>query len=311
MADTTFTNAPRTRTLSAEPRRGTGISWARVLMYTLLTAFAIVALIPFFWMISSSLMTLGETINRQWVPEIPQWQNYNEAWESAKFSKYFLNSVIITLTTIAGLLTTSILAAYAFARINFFGRNIIFTLLLLTLMIPDEVTMIPRFLTVTGQIFPLPQVGRDDALISFGGSWMNTLAALTIPFTANAFSIFLLRQFFAQIPNDLWDACRIDGGGHLRFLLQVVLPISRPAILTVTLLTFIAAWNAFLWPLLVTTREDWRPLVVGLYNFTQEAGTQTHLLMAASFITIIPVLILYFVTQKTFTEGIATSGLKG
>jgi len=280
-------------------------------MYALLTTFAILAVFPFIWMLSSSLMTLGETINRRWLPDTPQWQNYAEAWEGAKFSEYFINSVIITLTTIVGLLTTSIFAAYAFARIKFFGRDVIFTLLLLTLMIPDEVTMVPRFLIVTGQIFPLPQIGQDDLLISFGGSWMNTLSALTVPFMANAFSVFLLRQFFAQIPNDLWDACRIDGGGHLLFLIRIVLPISRPAVLTVTLLTFIAAWNAFLWPLLVTTREDWRPLVVGLYNFTQEAGTQTHLLMAASFITIVPVLILYFLTQKTFTEGIATSGLKG
>lgn len=286
-------------------------SVGRALIYAVLTTAALVALIPFFWMISTSLMTLGETINRVWLPANPQFGNYAEAWEEAKFGKYFLNSVIITLTTIAGMLFTTVLSSYAFARINFFGRNAMFSLLLITLMIPESVTMIPNFLIVTGEVFPLPQIGVNGQLLSFGGSWINTLGALTVPFMASAFSIFLLRQFFIQIPNDLWDACQIDGGGHVRFLLQIVLPISRAPLLTVTLLTFIGAWNAFLWPLIVTTNENWRPLMVGLYNFTQEAGTQTHWLMAGSFITILPMLILYFMTQKTFTEGIATSGLKG
>lgn len=290
-------------------------SWRRLLnktlLYSILVVAAVVAMVPFLWMISSSLMTLGETINRQWLPTTPQWDNYTRAWRDAQFGDYFLNSVIITGVTIAGLLFTSIFAAYAFARVKFFGRGVMFTLILSTLMIPESVIMIPNFLTVTGRIIPLPQLHPELPFITFGGSWMNTLSALTVPFMANAFSIFLLRQFFAQIPDDLWDAARIDGSGHLRFLLQIVLPISKPAMLTVTLLTFIGAWNAFLWPLIVTTRETWRPLMVGLYNFVQEGGTQTHLMMAGSFITIIPTLILYFLTQKTFTEGIATTGLKG
>jgi ABC-type glycerol-3-phosphate transport system permease component len=283
----------------------------KTVLYTILIGASLIAIIPFLWMISTSLMTLGETINRQWLPATPQWDNYTRAWRDAQFGNYFMNSVIITAVTIAGLLFTSIFAAYAFARIKFFGRGLMFTLILSTLMIPESVVMIPNFLIVTGRILPLPQLHPEMPFISFGGSWMNTLAALSIPFMANAFSIFLLRQFFAQIPEDLWDAARIDGSGHLRFLLQIVLPISKSALLTVTLLTFIAAWNAFLWPLIVTTRDTWRPLMVGLYNFVQEGGTQTHLMMAGSFITIIPTLILYFLTQKTFTEGIATTGLKG
>jgi ABC-type glycerol-3-phosphate transport system permease component len=289
-------------------------SIGRVIIYAVLTTAAIVALIPFFWMISTSLMTLGETINRVWVPTQPQLANYGEAWEEAKFGKYFLNSVIITLTTIAGMLVTTVMAGYAFARVKFVGREFMFALLLITLMIPESVTMIPNFLIITGEVLPLPQIAVNESglpIFYFGGSWMNTLAALTVPFMASAFSIFMLRQFFMQIPNDLWDACRIDGGGHVRFLTQIVLPISKAPLLTVILLTFIGAWNDFLWPLIVTTNENWRPLMVGLYNFTQDAGTQTHLLMAGSFITILPMLILYFMTQKTFTEGIATSGLKG
>ena len=243
-------------------------------------------------------MTLGETLNRKLVPSTPQFGNYLEAWNRADFAHYFLNSVIITGVTLIGLLVTSTLAAYAFARIEFPGRNLIFTVLLASLMIPETVTFIPNFLLVRGDIIPW-------------GSWFNTLPALTVPFMGSAFSIFLLRQFFSRLPKELWDAAQLDGAGHLRFLITVVVPMSRPVLLTVTLFAFVTSWNSFLWPLLVTTDNTWRPLMVGLYNFQSEAGTQTHLLMAASVISIIPVLILYFFTQKQFTEGIATSGLKG
>jgi ABC-type glycerol-3-phosphate transport system permease component len=171
--------------------------------------------------------------------------------------------------------------------------------------------MIPNFLIVTANIFPLPNPTEAPPFITFQGTWMDSLQGLTVPFMASAFSIFLLRQFFAQIPDELWEAARIDGAGHVRFLVQICLPIARPAILTVTLLTFIGAWNSFLWPIIITREETWRPIVLGLYTFTQEAGTEINLLMAASFITIIPMLVLYFLTQKSFTEGIATTGLKG
>lgn len=272
----------------------------RLFIYLVLIAGAFLAIIPFFWMVSTSFMTLGETINRQWLPKALQFENYLEAWNEANFSKFFLNSVIISATTIAGLLTTSILAGYAFARIHFWGRDLIFALLLSTMMIPESVTMIPNFLMIRGNIIPLP-----------GGTWLNTLQALTVPFMANAFSIFLLRQFFMKIPDELWDAARIDGAGHLRFLVQIVLPISKAPIMTVLIFAFIGSWNAFLWPLLVTTKATWRPLMVGLWTFVSEAGPETHLLMAGAVITVIPILILYFLTQKQFTEGIATTGLKG
>ena len=274
--------------------------FSKFLLYFVLVVGGIIAIIPFFWMLSTSFMTLGETINRVWLPSQLQWANYIKAWQDAKFYEYFWNSVIITGLTCAGLLFTSILAAYAFARINFFGRDVIFALVLSTLMIPETVTLIPNYLMIRGAILPLP-----------GGSWMNTVWALTVPFMASAFSIFLLRQFFAQIPNELYDAARIDGAGHIRFLIQIVLPLSRAAIMTVLIFAFIGAWNAFVWPLLVTTTEAWRPLMVGLWNFVSEAGPETELLMAGSVITIIPILILYFIAQKQFTEGIATTGLKG
>ncbi len=276
------------------------INSSRLILYLILILGAIVAILPFFWMVSTSLMTLGETINRQWLPKVPQFENYSEAWTEANFAKYFMNSVIITFVTIAGLLTTSILSGYAFGRIKFFGKNVLFALLLATMMIPESVTMIPNFLMIRGDILPLP-----------GGSWLNTLQALTVPFIANAFSIFLLRQFFMRIPDELWDAARMDGAGHFRFLIQICLPISKAPVLTVMIFAFIGSWNAFLWPLLVTTKAVWRPIMVGLWTFVTEAGPETNLLMAGAVITIIPILILYFLTQKQFTEGIATTGLKG
>jgi ABC-type glycerol-3-phosphate transport system permease component len=282
--------------------QGFQIPWTKIAMYVILILGLVLAILPFFWMVSASLMTYGETATRQWLPKVPQFGNYAEAWNEANFSKYFWNSVVITSITLVGQLTTSILAGYSFARIRFFGRDAIFALMLSTIMIPAVVTMIPNFQLISGRIpfIPLP-----------GGSWLNTLQGITMPYMASVFSIFLLRQFFAQVPWELWDAARIDGSGHLRFLIQIVLPISKAPILTVLIFGFIASWNDFLWPLLVTTKDTWRPLMVGLWTLQSEAGPETQLIMAASVITIIPVLILYFLTQKQFTEGIATSGLKG
>lgn len=280
-------------------------SLSRLLLYLVLISGAVIAIIPFFWMVSTSLMTLGETINKVYIPKVPQIQNYVRAWQEARFDRYFLNSVIMTSTTLAGLLVTSILAAYAFAKIKFVGRELIFGLLLATMMIPESVTLIPNFLMVKGAIFPMPGPAE------WKGSWLNQLPSLTVPFMANAFSIFLLRQFFLKIPEEYWDAARLDGAGHLTYLTRVVLPMSKAPIMTVIIFSFIGSWNAFLWPLLVTTTDRWRPLMVGLYSFVSEAGAETHLLMAGAVITLIPVLILYFLTQKQFTEGIAASGIKG
>lgn len=269
-------------------------------IYFFLTIGALFALTPFLYMITTSLMTLGETINRQWLPASPQFDNYTQAWVQGGFDRYFVNSVLISALTIVGLVATSSLAAYAFARMRFPGRDALFVVLLATLMIPETVTFIPNFLIMRGSIVPLP-----------GGTWLDMLPALTVPFMANAFSIFLLRQFFARIPNELWDAAQLDGAGHLRFLMRIVMPLSRSAVLTVVLLTFVASWNSFLWPLLVTFTPRWRPLTVGLWSFISEAGPQTQLLMAGSVIAIVPVLIIYLLTQRQFTEGVATSGLKG
>lgn len=269
-----------------------------LVVHLLLGMGASISMVPFLTMLSGSLMTLGETYTRALFPAAPQWQNYVQAWNEAHFDRFFWNSTLIAMLVIVGVLVSCTLAGYAFARIRFPGRDLLFTALLATLMIPGTVTFIPSFLLIRGDVIAW-------------GSWVNTLPALTVPFMATAFIVFLFRQFFAQIPDELWDAARIDGAGHTRYLLQVVLPISWPVVMTATLLTYVNVWNEFLWPMLITTDRTWRPLSVGLYNFTQEAGAQTHLLMAGSVITVMPVLLLYLITQRFFTAGIVTSGLKG
>jgi len=227
--------------------------------------------------------------------------NYYQAWKTANFREYMWNSVRLTAISLVGMLVISTMAAYAFGRMQFPGRNFMFALLLSTMMIPETVVMIPNFLTITGNNPFLPFI-----------NWYDNWPALTIPFMAGFFNIFLLRQFFAQIPNELWDAARIDGAGHMRFLVQVVLPLSKAPIMTVFIFAFIGSWNALMWPLIATKAgSSWWPISVGLRNFVTEAGPETHLWMAAASLSMLPVLLLYFLAQKQFIEGIATTGLKG
>jgi len=269
------------------------------LTYLVLLIGAVIALVPFLYTLSVSLMNLTEATGGEFLPSTPQWGNYLEAWNDAQFSRYFMNSVKLTLITVAGEVVFCTLAAYAFARMSFPGKGFLFALLLSTLMLPDAITWVPNFITVSwlGRISPIP--------------WINNWPALTIPFMASAFGIFLLRQFFQQIPDELWDSAQIDGAGHLRYLVSVIIPLSRAPIMTLALFGFISSWNSLAWPILVTTTPDWRPISYGLLAFLDEAGSFFHLQMAGSMITIAPIVLIYFFTQKTFIEGIATTGLKG
>jgi ABC-type glycerol-3-phosphate transport system permease component len=266
-----------------------------------LCAGAFVALLPFLYMLSDSLKTLAETITRvsalpfdpRFWPRVPQWGNYVSAWQDASFGLYFRNSVIISLTTVAGALASSSLAAYGFARLHFPGRDALFALLLATLIIPETVLLIPNFIIVS----------------RFG--WINRLPALTVPFMGSAFYIFLLRQFFAQIPGEFIDSALLEGATHLRVFLSIVLPLARAPLVTVMFLAFTAAWNALQWPLVVTETPRWRPITVGLASFISQAGPLTQLRMAGSVITIVPVLGVYFLAQRQFTEAITRSSLQG
>jgi multiple sugar transport system permease protein len=266
----------------------------RVLIYAVLIVGAAAALFPFVWMVLTSLKSYSEaTIGTFW-PRVWLWSNYPDAWQAMKlFPRYLGNSVFIALATVLGVLVTSSLAGYAFARMHFPGRNVLFVLVLFTMMIPGEVELVPNYILIN-------RLG-----------WNNTYFALIVPWTAGAFSIFLMRQFFIAIPDELYDAAVLDGCGHFRFLTTVVLPLSVPALITSALFTFLGSWNSLEWPLLVTTSQAMRPIQVGLASFVTEAGTQVQWLMAAATMTIVPVVLIYFVAQRWFMEGISTTGLKG
>lgn len=297
-------------------RTAARFSWSRAGIYFVLTVGALLAVFPFLYMITTSLKTYGSVITGNlwpWPPlgnETLQWSNYQAAidaigwdkqWGMFLFYRYALNSILVTLVTVFGVLATSVLAAYAFAQMNIPGKNFLFLLLLATIMIPGDLTIVPKAVMMYQLKNP------------FGaGSWYNTYLALIVPFLASVFGIFLLRQFFMQIPRDLFDAAFIDGAGHLRYLLTVVLPLSKPAAVSVALINFIWAWDSFKWPLLVTRDSNMRVLAVGLQQFlVQEGGTKIQLMMAFSSMVVMPVVIFYFFTQKYFTEGITTTGIKG
>ena len=277
-------------------RRASLSQW---LTYAGLTVAGLAAAFPFVWMILSSFKTRGETLRRVFVPQAVQWDNYIVAWKEEDFSLYFENSLWIALFVVGGTMLFSLMAAYPLARMEFRGREPVFLVILATLMVPETVTMVPNFLTVSWlhRVSPIP--------------WLNNWPALTIPFMVSAFSIFLLRQFMRGIPGELYDSARIDGAGHLRFLFKIVLPLCRAPLLTVGMFTFIGSWNALGWPLLVTNTPTWRPIAVALQKFVTEAGPEVHLQMAGAVIATIPVLVIYGLVQKEFTEGISMSGLKG
>jgi len=266
----------------------------RLLLYLLLFVSCAIMLLPFFWMVTTSFKLESEVLRMppQWFPKDWLWRNYIKAWNVAPFGRYFFNSFFMSITTTIGEVVTTILAAYAFAKMRFFGKNVLFAILLATLMIPGQMLLIPNYVTI----------------VRLG--WFNRYEALIIPWLASVFGIFLLRQFFRSIPDELQDAARIDGCSRLRFLWQIVVPLSKPAIMTVALLKFLGSWNAFLWVLIMTNSDKMRTVPVGLTLFSSEVGTAYEQLMAASVLAIIPVLILFFFTQKQFIQGVARTGIK-
>jgi len=257
---------------------------------------SIIMFLPFYWMLITSIKDVSEAMAYPptWWPETIQWGNYVEAWNRPEvgFGRYYWVSAWTTFLVTAGSLFTSILAAYAFARMEFVGKGLFFYLILATLMVPGQVLIIP------------------DYIILARLEWLDTYKALVVPWLASVFSIFLMRQFLMTLPDDLWDAAQIDGAGRWRFLWKVAVPLSVPIIITTAIFSFIANWNSLLWPLVVTSQPEMRTLMVGLQVFTGEAGGEYHLLMAASTFCILPIVVLFFLLQRFFIEGIARSGLK-
>ncbi len=279
------------------------------MIYVVLIVGAIVSVLPFIFMISTAFKSYGSVINNiiwPWPPfgtEAPQTGNFVQAvqdtgwdrdWGTWLFIRYILNSVIVAVVTVTGVLVTSTLAAYALAQMNVPGKNVIFLIILASIMVPSDLTLVPK------------------VVLMFSLGWYNTYLALTVPFLSSVFAIFLLRQFFLQVPKDLFDAALIDGSSRIRYLVSIVLPLSKPAVVTIGLLQFIWSWDSFQWPLLVTRNSNMRVIAVGMQQYmAQEGGTNTQLMMAFASVVVVPVLILYFLTQRYFTQGFIMSGIKG
>ncbi len=264
--------------------------------YLFLTVTALAVMLPFIWMISTSLKGAKEvfTYPPSWLPKDWRWQNYVDAWNGAMFGRYFFNSVFIAVAVTLGQVVTCSMAAYAFARMRFKGKDLLFALFLSTTMISTQVTLVPSYLVMK----------------TLG--WIDSYKALIVPFLTSPFAIFIMRQSFMTIPRELEEAARLDGCGRVRFLVQMLLPLSKPVIAAQALFAFMGNWNSYMWPLIITTSKELRTLQIGLrYFVNQEGGTQWGLFMAAAVLVSVPVIIIYFTVQKQFVEGIATTGLKG
>lgn len=268
-----------------------------VITYIILTVGAIVVSIPFLWMVSTSLKTLEDVwvIPPQWIPKPAIWKNYVDALTVMPFLKYTINTLIITIGTIIGTLLSASLVAYGFSRLRFPGRDVLFVLLLATMMIPGQVTLIPTFI-----------------LFKYLG-WIDTFLPLIVPsfFGGSAFAVFLLRQFFMTIPVELDEAATLDGCSPLGIYWRIILPLSKPALGTLAIFVFMFCWNDFLGPLIYINSMDKRTIALGLNSFLGMYGGDWNLMMAASVIFLLPCLIIFFLAQKAFVQGIVVGGIKG
>jgi sn-glycerol 3-phosphate transport system permease protein len=286
----------------AQVLRSTTLRWptsgqyGRALAYATM-AFAVVLVgMPIYWMVLAAFKTNQEIFLSPptWIPLAPTLNNFPDAWRQAPFGQFYINSLIYTLVSGSAKILQAIFSAYAFAFLRFPRKNLVFLLLLVALMIPDEFTVLPNFLTL--------------ALIG----WSNTYQGLLLPGFVSAFGTFLLRQHFLSLPREVLEAARMDGAGHLRTMWSVVLPMSRPVLATLVLLTVVQRWNDFLWPLIITNSVNMRTLSVGIaLLFQKETGTVWGLVMAGTLYVVMPVLILFLIVQRHIVEGIAAGAVKG
>jgi ABC-type glycerol-3-phosphate transport system permease component len=281
------------------PRMHSGVSRGvptRLLTHLALIAVCVVIGLPFFWMVTTSIKGPLEVqvFPPVWWPETVRFDNFVVAWQSAPFGRFYVNSVVVAGSGVALEVLIAALSAYAFARIRFRFREPLFLVMLAAMMIPGQVALIPNYVT-------LKHLG-----------WINTYAGLVIPHVSSVFGAFLLRQAILSMPADLFDAAHMDGLGHLRCLLRIALPLARPVVATLALYLFIAKWNDYLWPLIVTNTQNMRTLAVGLSMVRKAEYTigPEHL-MAASLFVLVPVLVVFFAAQRQLIEGIAAGALKG
>src|SRR3979411_901009 len=267
----------------------------RFLGYLLMAIAVILVGLPMYWMLIAAFKTNQEifTSPPTWIPLAPTFDNFPAAWNQAPFAYFYVNSLIYPLVSGSAKILQAVFSAYAFAFLRFPRKNLVFLLLLMALMIPDEFTVLPNFLTL--------------AIVG----WTNTYQGLLLPGFVSAFGTFLLRQHFLSLPREVLDAARVDGAGHLRTLFSVVLPMSRPVLATLVLLTVVSRWNDYLWPTILTNSTERRTLSVGIaLLFQKETGTQWGLVMAGTLYVVLPVLVLFLIVQRHIVEGIAAGAVK-
>lgn len=269
--------------------------FGKIMSYLALLSAALITILPFLWMITTALKSRASiyTMPPTFLPEEFHFQNFIIITELVPILRYLFNSVVVAFTVTLGTLITSLLAAFAFSYLKFPGRNLIFYIYLATLMVPGEVTLTPNFVT-------LARLG-----------WLDTYKALIFPWLIGVFAIFLLRQHFLSLPREYYDYSIVEGCSKLQYIWKILIPLSKPILLTIVLLKSIYSWNAFLWPLLVTNSIELRTLPVGISAFLSEAGSDYHLLMAYSLLIILPILFLYLLFQKQIIKSLSYSGLEG
>lgn len=270
-------------------------SLSKFFLYLFLIIGAIVMVFPFYWMITGAFKTSIEIqmIPPVWFPTHFNFDNFKEALRMAPFGRYFLNSTIAMVSCVTLCTFTTILGAFAFSKLNFPGRHVIFGLLLGLMMVPFEMIVITNYRTV----------------IDLG--IYNTILALIVPFTSSIFYMYILKGFFDSVPDSLYQAARVDGCSNWKYLWRILVPIARPSLVTIILLNAIACWNSFLWPMLAVSDRELRTLPFGLYAFVSEGGAKTELMMAASTMIVIPMIILFLFARKQIVNGVSRGGLKG
>lgn len=267
----------------------------KLISYTFLSAGAVLMVLPFYWMIITAFKTPEQVTQMPpvWWPSSLLLDNFKYVLGSGEFARYIFNSMFVTVVSVSLTVVVTILTAFAFSRLNFPGRDIIFSMFLGFMMVPFELLAITNYTTIV----KLHQI--------------DTYQALIIPYVANILYIFILRNFFLEIPDSLYHAARVDGASNGRYLWRVMVPIAKPAIITIVLLNSIDSWNSFLWPMLVTNESKMRTVTVGLTSFVQAAGIRYERLMAAAFIVVIPMVILFFFARKYIVTAVAQGGIKG
>jgi multiple sugar transport system permease protein len=305
---TTIEQLNESQTVIDRPNVNRKKKWSvgRVVAWLALALMTFLFIVPFLWMISTSLKDARLAGDGKWIPDTIVWENYTEAFSfNDLWGQWWLNTIIITLTNVVGGVISCALVAYAFARLRWPGRDMVFSLVLATMMLPSIVILIPQYILFS----KLPAFG-------FQGSenWVNTFLPLTVPaFTGSAFYIFLLRQFMRGIPMELSEAAKIDGANELRIWFQIVLPLTKPALAAIAIFIFQGAWEDFMGPLLYLQSEKLYTLQLGLRQFEFAAGGTVNWawLMAGSLVVMLPVLIVFIIFQRFFIEGVTLTGMGG